>query len=76
MSGTPALTKRRRMDALRILDELRRQLIPDSITAKEASWICDDYLLTDSKYHRSRSTAPVRLIDVAVYLAQYSKKLS
>jgi hypothetical protein len=76
MSGTPALTKRRRMDALRILSDLRAQLIPDLITAKEASWICDDYFLTESKYHRSRESAPVRLIDVAVYLARYSKRLA
>jgi hypothetical protein len=63
------------MDALRILDELRRQLIPDLLTAEEASWICDDYLMTDSKYHRARPSLQVRLVDVAIYLARYSKRL-
>jgi uncharacterized membrane protein len=62
-----------RLQALRIHADLQAQLIPSLVTAQEASWICDDYLLTESKYHTMRASTPVRLIDVSVYLARYAK---
>ena len=70
---TPALTRRRRMLAIRIISDLRSRPIPvpDTITAREASAICADYLTITPKYDRMRESAPIRLVDVAVYIARY-----
>lgn len=69
---TPALTKRRRMRALEILFRLREEMVPDLVTAQEASWICDDHGMLSSKYQSMRKEKPIRLIDVAVYVARHT----
>lgn len=67
---TPALTKRRRKRAVAIFLECRDQLVPTLVTAQEASWLCDDYGMITSKYHKMRKEKPIRLIDACVYIAR------
>lgn len=69
---TPALTRRRKQRAVEILFRLREEMVPDLITAQEAAWICADYGMLCSKFDRMRFARPVRLIDLAVYLARYT----
>ena len=68
---TPALTKRRRLRALRLRDEIRKEGAPDLLTATEADRLAREFGLASSKYGRGRPSRPVRLIDLAVYIARY-----
>lgn len=64
------LTKARRLKASDLFVQMRKEQIPDLVTAGEAIWICEDHGLIETKFARMRSSAPIRLIDLAVYIAR------
>jgi hypothetical protein len=72
------VTKTQKANAVRILGELRNAEVPDLVTAREASMLCERYGVTNDRFRRvakaEQNFRPFNLAQVAMEIARKGGK--